>query len=258
MGSVGAPLLLSRQDFPAVLDHTDHRPWVPPTKPWVMTQAWHEMLFVHVPIDVGLIEQRVPCAFEVDTHQGLAWISIVSFRMTHVRLRGLPPVPTTERFPELNVRTYVRVGNKPGVYFFSLDAASALAVWSARRLGLPYFVADMIVSRDGGSITYQSSRRAGPASFAASYRPDGPASHADPGSLDHFLTERYCLYALNPRGRPFRLEIHHRPWTLQPAHARIVRNTMLGPLHLEVPDTQPLLHYAEEQAVLAWGPEWLR
>ena len=258
MGVVEAAQLLSRRDFSATLNNTEHRPWVPPTKPWVMTQAWHEVLFLHFPIEVGQLEQRVPCAFEIDTYDGRAWISIVSFRMTDVRLRGLPGVPTTERFPELNVRTYVRVGNKPGVYFFSLDAASVLAVWGARRLGLPYFVADMSVSRDQGSVTYRSSRRAVPASFVASYRPDGPVSRAQSGSLDHFLTERYCLYALNPRGRPYRLEIHHRPWSLQPAQARIVHNTMFHPLHIKVPDTEPLLHYADEQLVLAWAPEWLR
>jgi uncharacterized protein YqjF (DUF2071 family) len=157
-------------------------------------------------------------------------------------------------FAELNVRTYVRNGGKGGVYFFSLDADSALAVAVARALfNLPYFIATMNVVRDGATVCYRSRRIGDGALFAATYQPCGATVRPRPGSLEHFLTERYCLYTVTG-GRPWRLDIHHEPWQLQQATAAIQCNSMARANGLTVSPQPPLLHFAKRQDVVAWLP----
>ena len=168
-------------------------------------------------------------------------------------------VPWLSAFPELNVRTYVSPRDgKRGVFFFSLDAARLPAVLAARAMfRLPYFAAAMRVARHGDAVHYASRRRGGAAAFAATYEPTGAAFTPARGSLEFFLTERYCLYHVDPLGRPSRLEIHHAPWPLQPARAEITTNTMAAPLGLAL-DGPPLLHFAKRQDVVAWWPRPIR
>jgi uncharacterized protein YqjF (DUF2071 family) len=222
-----------------------------------MQQSWHDLLFAHWPIDRAALAPLVPPAFEIDTFDGSSWLGIVPFYMTNVGARGIPSTPRLSRFAELNVRTYVRAGGKPGVVFFSLDAASALAVRVARGvLRLPYFDAVMSVRRQGEDVHYRSHRLDRPsATWAGTYRPIGPGAAARSGTLEYFLTERYCLYALTRRGRPYRLEIHHRPWLLQPADADVTMNTMAAAAGISLPATAPLLHFSKRQDTVAWLPE---
>ena len=143
----------------SLVDLTAHRPWPMPRKPWVMTQSWHDLLFAHWRVDVSELRRAVPAAFELDLFDHEAWLGIVPFHMTNVGLRATPTVPWISAFPELNVRTYVRVADRPGVYFFSLDAARRLAVAAARALlNLPYFTADMRLERRGDGLDYRSAR----------------------------------------------------------------------------------------------------
>ena len=136
-------------------DAIDHRPTPLPRAPWVMKQRWEDLLFAHWPCDMSQLRAQVPAALEIDTFDGQAWIGIVPFRMSGVRLRWVPPLPGTSAFPELNVRTYVRAGARRGVWFFSLDASSPAAVKAARWwFHLPYFHADMRVVADGDSVQY--------------------------------------------------------------------------------------------------------
>jgi uncharacterized protein YqjF (DUF2071 family) len=160
---------------------------------------------------------------------------------------------------ELNVRTYVRVAGRAGIYFFSLDAANPLAVQIARRwLNLPYHSAAMTATRTAGAIDYRSTRRAAPGvRFEAVYQAAGSAFVAAERSLEHFLTERYCLYHIDRRGVPYRLEIHHPPWPLQPARATLGRNTLAAANGVRLPDRGPLLHFAKRQDMVAWLPESL-
>jgi uncharacterized protein YqjF (DUF2071 family) len=240
----------------AVLRDSGHRAWPPPAAPWIMTQIWHELLFAHWPLPPDVLRALVPAAMPLDTYEGWAWLGIVPFRMSHVRPRGVPPLPGVSAFPELNVRTYVTLDDRPGVYFFSLDAANRLAVALARATyHLPYMNAQMRCERSSDTISYASRRthRMEPsASFAATYRPVAPAYTAAPGTLDAWLTERYCLYAVTPAGRVYRGEIHHGPWPLQPAEAEIRVNTMASAAGIALPATAPLLHYAHRQEVLIW------
>jgi uncharacterized protein YqjF (DUF2071 family) len=219
---------------------------------------WHDLLFMHWSVPVEALRPLIPPALDLDTFDGRAYIAVVPFRMSGIRARFLPPIPGTSAFPELNVRTYVTLDNKPGVWFFSLDAASRLAVRGARwQFHLPYFDATMRCTRcaDGEWIDYHSTRthRASPpAQFSARYRPTGPVYRAAPGTLDHFLTERYCLYSADRAGRIFRGDIAHAPWPLQPAEANVEHNRMLDPIGLKPPDEPALLHYAHELDVIAW------
>lgn len=226
-----------------------------PRGPWLMTQSWHDLLFAHWRVDVSEMRGAIPAEFDLDLFDGEAWLGVVPFHMTNVGLRATPAVPWTSAFPELNVRTYIRVADRPGVYFFSLDAASRLAVAAARALlNLPYYAADMSVEHRGNEIRYDSSRRRQLAEFKATYEPTSAPFVPSVGSLEHFLTERYCLYHRNRRGQPYRLEIHHRPWSLLIARATIATNTMAAASQLTLSGGPALLHFARRQDVVAWGP----
>lgn len=224
-----------------------------------MTQTWHDLLFAHWPVDVATLRGLVPVELSIDTREGHAWIGIVPFHMTNVAPRGIPLPPVLSSFPELNVRTYVTCGGKPGVYFFSLDAASAAAVGAARTLlGLPYFLAAMVVATEDTGIRYLS-RRGSPhqagALFDATYRPIGDPKPPLRGSIEHFLTERYCLYTVNRARQVRRLDIHHPPWPLQVAAAEIHANTMAEAAGIGLPASAPLLHFARRQDMVAWLPQ---
>ena len=242
-----------------VLDLAGDRAWPAPRQPWVLRMHWHDLLFMHWPIDSRAIRPYIPPALTIDTFDRTAWIGIVPFQMRGVAPRLIPPVPLLSAFPELNVRTYVIAEGKPGVWFFSLDAANPLAVEGARDFfHLNYYNARMSCSSESDTIYYRSARthkRAPSASLIMRYRPAGPVYHSQPGALDHWLTERYYLYAANRRGSIWRGDIDHVKWPLQPAEAEIERNTMAEQIRLILPDAKPLLHFARHQKVVAWLPQ---
>jgi uncharacterized protein YqjF (DUF2071 family) len=220
-----------------------------------MTMTWHELLFAHWALDAKLLALKIPAPLELDLWDGHAWLGVVPFLMTNVTPRGVPSLPWVSAFPELNVRTYVRLEDKPGVYFFSLDAGNPLAVRVARTLfHLPYYSARIDVGDESASIRYNSDRtshHAASAKLIATYKPVGSAFRARPASLEHFLTERYCLYTVHD-ARVYRLEIHHPPWPLQPAEAVIEVNSMAGAAGIALPATAPLLHFSKRLDVVAW------
>jgi uncharacterized protein YqjF (DUF2071 family) len=194
----------------------------------------------------------VPPRLAIDEFRGSAWVGVVPFWMSGVAWRGWPGVPGASTFPELNVRTYVTWADRPGVWFFSLDAASRLAVWAARRLyHLPYEFARMAVQRAGERFEYRSERLSGHG-FAASYGATGPVATPAPGSLEHWLTERYCLYARSAGGALSRAEIHHAPWPLQPAEADVRRNDMLRVHGIDAAGPAAHLRYAARMDVVVW------
>jgi uncharacterized protein YqjF (DUF2071 family) len=245
-------------DFPyQILDDVAHRPWPLPDGPWFMTQSWHDLLFAHWPVDARSLQEKLPAGLPLDTFEGQAWIGVVPFHMTNVAPRGVPSIPFVSSFIELNVRTYVTLNGKPGVYFFSLDANSSLAVAAARTLfHLPYYEATMAVETSGAEVSYSSRRRTrmeGVAEFSARYRPIGPVQLPVRGTIEHFLTERYCLYTVDDTFHARRLEIHHSPWPLQVAEATITMNTMADAAGIRLPSTAPLLHFARRQDMVAWA-----
>ena len=216
-----------------------------------MAQTWDQLLFAHWPVPIERLRQHLPPQLEVDTFEGEAWLGITPFRVTNLRLRGLPPLPRVSTFLELNCRTYVsHGGERAGIWFFSLDASSRLAVEAARRAyKLPYFHARM-----DGLPRYRCARLEAdrPHVWESTYGPAGAVAPAEPGTLEHFLAERYCLYTVDD-GALHRADIHHPPWPLQPATAEIELNTM-PPDGLEG-SGDAVLHYSERQDVLIWELE---
>jgi uncharacterized protein YqjF (DUF2071 family) len=245
----------------SILFATAHRPWPAPMTPWIMTQRWNDLLFLHYSLPPEVVRAQVPEVLTLDTYRQRAWVSITPFWINHLRPPGVPSLPWLSHFNEINVRTYVSYGGKPGIFFFSLDAGNLSAVWGARMFyRLPYWQASVKVKGKGGpKIEYASKRQHGPrpAELKCSY---GPAStrrfHAHPGSLEYFLSERYCLYAVS-RKRLYRGEIHHLPWELQEATFELEANSMAKPAGLELPGQPDLACFSRELKVLFWAPERL-
>lgn len=233
------------------LKSLEHRPWPLPDGPWVMEQTWHDLLFAHWPLSPDVLRPLVPAQLPLDTYQGQCWVGVVPFWM-RIRPRGMPAIPGLSEFPELNVRTYVVRDGKPGVYFFSLDARSRLAVWTARALyHLPYFNAKMRAEIIGDEVSYSSSRANAAAELRARYRPAASVRFRQPGDIAHWLTERYCLYTVY-KSQVYRSDVHHAPWPLQDASADITLNTLATAAGITLPDTEPLVHFSKRQDVVVW------
>lgn len=238
------------------LEQTDHRPWRTPAGPWTWRQRWTHLLFAHWAVPTDALQPHLPPRVEVQEFDGTAWLAVVPFVLARLAVRFLPPVPGLNTFPELNLRTYVQVDGVPGVWFFSLDASNPLAVWAANSVfGLPYHRARMRVDIDGDEVSFESRRRAGGVGCRVRYRPTGEAALAEPGSVEHWLTERYCVYAPTGGEGLTRTEVHHEPWPLQPARAAF-RSLDLGrPFGIELPTPPDLVHYSRGVPVVLWPGE---
>ena len=235
-----------------------HRPWPLPQRSWVMTQTWHDLLFAHWPVPVDLLRALVPPELELDTYDGTGWLGVIAFRMTGIRLRGTPPVPLTSRLPEVNLRTYVRIGDKPGVLFLSLDTGNLPAILIGRTwFRLPYYAARTRMGQNEQGVYFSSHRLPAPgvrpADFAVSYHPCSDFLSPGPDSLEHWLTHRYCYYAVNSMGGVYRCDIHHLPWQLQHAGATIRSNTMAASQGLPQPTSGPHLLYSPYMRALIWS-----
>jgi len=222
-----------------------------------LRMTWVDLAFLHWRVSAEQLRPLVPPQLQLDLFDGSAWLGITPFRMTAVRPVLMPPIPTATDFPELNVRTYVRFGARAGVWFFSLDAASWLAVTTARTtIGLPYMHARMEERRVGEDVQYSSTRTesAHPhATFRATYRPTGPVYASQPGSLDHWLTERYSLFARRA-GTLLRLDIEHVPWPLRHGACEVRENTMATAAGISLPPDAPHVRYAQQLDVVAHWP----
>lgn len=264
-----------------ILNARDHRPFPAPERPWVMRQEWHDLLFAHWAFDPGLIRPLVPAQLPLDLWRGQAYLAVAPFVVRGLRPRGMPSLAGISNFPEVNVRTYVTVEDKPGVYFFSLDAGNLSAVVGARvAYRLPYYLARMRIANSlpetpayhpntrklrvsgapvVGRVVYSSRRvawknRPENPELRITYSPCGDVLPWEQPSraVERFLTERYCLYTVRA-GRIYRANIHHVPWPLQPATAEIEKNTIAAPLGLRL-EGKPLLHFSRFLDVLVWSP----
>lgn len=248
------------------LVRTSHSPRPLPSGRWVMTQRWNDLLFAHWPVPASQLTSLMPEGIQIDTFQGSAWLGVVPFWMDRIKLRGIPSIPGARRFPELNLRTYVRDQRTgtPGVFFLSLDAGNLLAVTLARTIyRLPYYWAEMrIEQRSEREFSFYSRRRlsSAPVIFKARYRGLGPTrklAESGSGTLEYFLTERYCLFTRNRAGQAMRANIHHIPWPLEEAEAEIECNDLAAAAGLHLPDLPPVLHYSRRLAVYVWQLERL-
>jgi uncharacterized protein len=246
--------------------HLAHRPWPCPTGPWTWRQNWLDLLFAHWPIRVEHLQPLVPSRLTLQEFEGTAWVGVVPFRMTGVMRRPLPDLPGVSAFPELNLRLYVEHQGRPGVWFVSLDATNWLAVQAARWLfHLPYHHARMAhrgellsasLEPTSAGIVFESQRVSQPptVTFRAAYRAVGSTFTAQPGTLEHFLCERYCLYAVSPRGTLFRCDVHHRPWPLYRAEAEIQADELLARYGLKVEDRPPHVLATPGVHTVVWNP----
>lgn len=209
-------------------------------------QDWRDLAFLHWRVPASALRPLIPAPLALDDFEGELFVGIVPFTMRGVRPWWAPPVPGLSYFHETNLRTYVHLdGRDPGVWFFSLEAANRVAVWIARTFWhLPYHHARMSLAHlDGGGVRYASSRRAGPAACTATVAPSSPPAAATPGTLEHFLAERYVLYAAHG-GALHRGRVHHSPYPLQTARVSAWDESLLAAAGIARSAGEPLAHYA--------------
>lgn len=223
-----------------------------------MGQSWREVLFAHWAVDPLVLREVLPPELEVDLRGDWGWIGITPFRVSGLHLRGLPSIPGLSSFPEVNLRTYVKVDGKPGVHFLSLDTNSRAGILGARLAYLlPYYLSKIELEETATEFEFRSERRSQShpgASLHVRYEPRGEVGPPEPGSLAEWLTERYCLYTVNAKREVLRGDIHHRPWRLAESDATILENTMAEGLGLDL-ESEPLFHYSPGQDVLLWALE---
>lgn len=237
-----------------LLKQLSHRPYELPSRPWAMMQTWSKLLFAHWPVRAEELQKLIPPSLPVDAYDGAAWIGVVPFAMNNVCFRYLHALPSN--FLELNVRTYVTYKGRRGVYFFSLDASNPAAVEVARAaFRLPYYHSSMKISGSAENVMYRSERRdwrGAPVVFDTSYGATGEVQYSTPGSIEEFLTERYCFFTEGSKGRIVRCDVHHDRWPLQTAEADLRTNTMLQPLSLNLLKSEPLLYYSDRLETIEW------
>ncbi|WP_165769032.1 YqjF family protein [Virgibacillus profundi] len=238
--------------YKKILKSIEHREYPLPKGPWIMMQKWDHLLFMHWPVSPEIMEARLPPGLKLDTYDGDAWITIIPFKVSAMRLRKMPQLPYLGSFLELNVRTYVKHNGISGIYFFSLDASKLHVVIGARMATLPYFYARMEMKKEDSSFYFSSTRKGNESvAFKGSYQPIGAPFYPEKDSLNHWLMERYFLYTYRS-GSLFRGDIHHRRWEIQEAKAKLETQAMTPFLPENVLDTKPILHYARSKRALFW------
>ncbi|MBT5927834.1 MAG: DUF2071 domain-containing protein [Verrucomicrobia bacterium] len=235
---------------------TDHRPWPLPSQRWKWRQSWLDLAFLHYPVSIEEIKQLLPERITIDTFGGKAWIGLVPFRMSGVMKRPFPNIPFFSSFLELNLRTYVVVDGKPGVWFFSLDTNSYPFVIGGRGIyNLPYHFAKCSIRKKDDWFEFKSHRKEKDFNFQASYRSVGTEFYAKQNSFEHWSTERYCLYSSTRKGTLHRVEVHHEQWPLQRAEVNISTNDIIRSTGISVIDENPICHFSRGVNVISYGKE---
>lgn len=241
-----------------VLQNVAHRPWPLPGTPWAWHQTWSDLAFAHYRASRRELRALLPNGVTLQEFDGAAWVGVVPFQLGHMRRRNLPWLPIMPSFPELNLRTYVEVDGKPGVWFFSLDAQSWPIVLGGRlRFHLPYHYARIQFYEGTNGFVFKSNRLRGRVRFAGRFRAQGDSYLADPGTFEHWATERYCIYSRTLRGEIVRTEVHHPPWPLQDATIEIEHNDLFAAAGLTSPSGTPRCHFSTGVDVVAYPPTLL-
>lgn len=224
----------------------------PPKRPWLGRQSWQQLLLAHWAVPAAQVQALLPATITVDTSGGSAWVSVVAYRMAHVRLRGMPEALSSQ-FPQLNLRTYVTVNGRPGIYFFSLDAGSLLAVKTGGWVtGLPYHWAQMCMTTDGDTTQFSSRRGSGGPAVNLRYSAGRPLT--DPTPLDRWLTERYVFYASRADGRVSMGAVCHGPWPLATGTVSFTQNTLGEAFGLDLSGAPDHVQCSTGVDVLFWRP----
>ena len=240
-------------------------PTLEPDQQVLMHQNWHHLLFLHWEIPPAELQALLPPRLTLDTYEGKAYVGLIPFTVTGARPILTPPLPWISNFHEINVRTYVHVdGANPGVWFFSLDASNMIAVAAARATyKLPYFESQMNFRAGDGPLPpiefdarRTDARGPMPANAHLRYRPvAGAVTAARPGTIEHFLCERYILYAQDEQRQLYRARVHHQPYPLQRAEVAGLDETLVWAAGIRRPEGAGLRHYASEVNVKVYGLE---
>jgi uncharacterized protein YqjF (DUF2071 family) len=250
-------------ESPVTMDRVS--PTLEPDAQELMHQNWQHLLFLHWEVPPADLQKLLPLGLDLDTYEGKAYVGLIPFTLTGVRPILMPALPGISSFHEVNVRTYVhQQGRNPGVWFFSLDASSSLAVGAARMTyHLPYFHSRIefdekpgAVPRFGFQAHRDDERGPMPAHGHFRYSPvEGVAAPAAVGTLEHFLVERYILYSADDQHRLHRARVHHQPYPLQRAELHELDETLVWAAGIQRSQDVPLRHYAREVNVKIYGPE---
>ncbi|MBB6443954.1 YqjF family protein [Bacillus benzoevorans] len=239
-----------------IIKITEHRPNPLPDLPWVSTQRWEDVLFLHWPVSPDLLTPHLPQSLQLDLYDGTAWIGMVFFQVKGMRPRLLPAVPFISSYLQLNVRTYVTYKGRSGVYFFRLTVDSILACFLAKTwYSLPFMMAEIKMDSQGDDIHMVSKRKIGKFEerMSCSYTPEASVFHTQMNTLDHWLFERYCSWNMR-QGTLLRIDIHHTKWNLQKAAAVIRSNTVTDFLTAKISQNNPIVHYSSAKQALFWPP----
>lgn len=240
-----------------LMNDITHRPWPLPSKKWIMRQTWSNLLFLHWPIPPETLRPHIPSSLQIDTFDRSAWLGVVVFVMEGIYPRGLSSVSLTPKFSEVNVRTYVQCDGKPGVYFMSLDVDDWASYTIAKRwYRLSYHPAQISIQKEGQTFHYESIRKGKtntPITCKGTYTPLSDVYFPEKGTLDHWLTERYCLYSTDNKANIYCGEIHHRPWPLQKAETEICMNTLFSPFNFDLTGIKPISHFSKGIDTLIWN-----
>lgn len=230
-----------------ILSDISHRPYPIPNGEWVYYQEWNRALFLHWVVPYELLIKCVPANLEIDTIEGKCYISVVAFTMEKIRPKYIPSIKYISDFDEINVRTYVKKGNKGGVYFLNIEAGKSISAFIAKAIsGLPYEKSS--IARKSNSYISENLKKG----FSLKVNYDIKQKLHNKSDLDHWLTERYCLY-LEKENQLFRYDIHHKEWELKGVELKNLHvDYKIGEIHLgKTPPDQT--HYSEGIKVLAWG-----
>lgn len=225
--------------------------------PWVLFMTWRDLMFASWRLPAEVVRPKVPPELELDTFDGSAYVTLVPMRVTDMHWRGIPPIPGMEGFRELNLRTYIKRNDRPGVYFLSIECPAAFSDWIARHFfGVPYYAAEIATYRDGDCFRFASERTQKgqpPAALFSQFRPVGQAAPPAPGSLESFLVERYSLYFAGD-GHVWRGDIQHDQWQLFQAEVQLDVNTISTAAGLELGPKPDHAAYVVQTDTLIFPP----
>jgi uncharacterized protein YqjF (DUF2071 family) len=218
----------------------------------LLLQAWRTVTFVHWRYPRRVLQPLLPSGLTIEEHDGSSWVSLTPMRMQDVRLPGMPAVPRLSTFPETNLRTYVRgPDGRPGLWFFSLDAASTWITVGARLLlGIPYFRAGMGIVEIGDGVGYTGRRAGRGPAYHLRVQPGKPIQ---PSGHDLWLTHRWRAYTRHA-GRLLEIPVRHEPWPLQAATVTMLDESLTAAAGLPAPPEDALAHYSDGVADVAFGP----
>ncbi len=236
---------------------SDHLPFPMPDRPYSLVQEWKNLTFMHWEVDPEKLARYIPEGLEMDLFEGKAFIGTIPFMMTNVRPRLAFTMPGISTFPEVNIRTYVKRGEKGGVLFLTLEAQSFVTcTYAPRAYGLPYKYSKGRIEAREGEYIWETSRKGGTHKLVGKCEWEKQEDGALPDTLEEFLFERYCLYTVH-RGKLCIAHTQHEPWKFGLGNAVLQSNSLTEEFDLGISNVlnPDLVHVSEGVYVRTWSAE---